>query len=128
MDRALNKSIAYPGLVKEVYNNTWFANPIYSYYEHTGDLKFLADHFDIMEDFILFVVDLFVEDRGTHMIVKKCEGLGRIGDLREDERYITCATLLKSLMDYRHAIALLKRTPVIEPLDETIRKLTAGLK
>jgi len=123
----IEKFTDYHTLTYQVHNNGWWAHQIYNFYEMTGDIGFLETHFDIMEELILFLVDGFLEDRGTHFIVRKCEGQDESIAREKINDTWTCAVLLKCLVEYRHSLSLLKKTSRIDNLDEIIRKLGAGL-
>jgi len=82
----------------------------------------------MMEEFLIFLTDAFLEDQGDHLIIKRCEGIDESVSREKVNDTWTCAVLLRSLMDYAEAACILQRKPQIENLDEIIRKLRAGLE
>ncbi len=118
----------YPFLTKQVHNNAWWAHTIYAVYQATGDRRFLRRNFPLMEELLVFLTDAFLEDRGDHTIVRRCQGVDESVTREKVNDTWTCAVTLRALMDYRQAAQILKRRPLIENLDEIIRKLTAGLE
>lgn len=117
----------YPFLTRQVHNNAWWAHLIYHYASTTADGTFLRRHLPLMEELLLFLVDAFLEDRGDHIIVRRCEGVDEsVANEKLNDTW-TCAVTLRALLDYRAAIRQLQGPPRIAHLDDVIRKLAAGL-
>jgi hypothetical protein len=110
----------------ETYSNAVWAHAIYSYFQYTQDAHFLAEHFHIMEEYLLFLVGYTLQNRGDYFIVRGSEGIDESATPRVNDTY-SCAVILRALMDYREATRILKRDPAIPRLDEIISKLRVGL-
>jgi len=54
----------YPFVTKQVHNNAWWAHALYLFYNHSADRDFLQRHFGTIEEFLVFLTDSFLEDRG----------------------------------------------------------------
>ncbi len=121
------KFTRYPFVVTQVHNNAMWANTILRFYTHTGDRTFLRRHIDIVEEFLLFLHDFILEDRGDHYVVGKCEGVDESVSNEKTNDTWTCAIFLKALTEYRDAAFVLKRKPFLDSLDLVISKLRRGL-
>lgn len=117
----------YPFFVTQVHNNAFWAHVIAAYAAHAGDRRFLQEMFPLMEELLEFVVDGFLEKRGDHLIVRRCEGVDESMSREKVNDTWTCAVTLRALMDYREAARRLGRPPRIETLDEIIPALRRGL-
>lgn len=118
----------YPVLVKQVHNNAWWAHAIYAYFDRTNDRRFLRKLFPLMEELLVFLADGFLEERGDHLIVRRCEGVDESISHEKVNDTWTCAVTLRALRDYRAAAEVLKRRPAIADLDGVILKLGRGLE
>lgn len=118
----------YPFQVTQVHNNAMWANTILRFWRYTGDVAFLRRNIDIVEEFLLFLHDFILEDRGDHCIVGKCEGVDESVSNEKTNDTWTCAIFLKALMEYREAARFLKRKPFLPDLDTIITKLQRGLE
>lgn len=117
----------YPFQVTQVHNNAMWANTILRFWRYTGDTRFLRGHIDIVEEFLLFLRDFILEERGDYCIVGKCEGVDESVSNEKTNDTWTCAVFLKALMEYREAARFLKRKPRLPDLDTIITKLQRGL-
>ncbi|HCE43251.1 MAG TPA: hypothetical protein DET40_06865 [Lentisphaeria bacterium] len=121
------KFTKYQHLVTQIHNNAWWVHIIYSYYRHTNDVKFLRRNIGVMEEFLLFVTDRFIEDCGDFAIISRCEGVDESVTNEKTNDTWTCAVTLKALEDYADAVRTLNRRPAIAKLEEIITKLRTGL-
>jgi hypothetical protein len=117
----------YPFQVTQVHNNAMWANTILRFWRYTGDAAFLRRNIDIVEEFLLFLHDFILEDRGDHFIVGKCEGVDESVSNEKTNDTWTCAIFLKALMEYRDAASVIRRKPFLDNLDTIITKLQRGL-
>ena len=110
----------------ETYSNAVWAHAIYTYFQYTQDIRFLEEHFHIMEEYLLFLVGYTLQEQGDHFIVRTAEGIDESATPRVNDTH-SCAVILRALMDYREAARILKRDPAIARLGEIISKLRVGL-
>lgn len=117
----------YGFLTKQIHNNAMWAHSIFNFYQYTCDTEFLKKMFPFAEALLLFIVEKFLEDTGTYIIVKRCEGIDESTLIEKINDTWTCAITLKALLEYRDAVLTLGIKPGIGKLDELIRKLEIGL-
>lgn len=123
----MNKFTDYGFITKQIHNNSMWAHAIFSFYNHTNEKTFLKKMFPLAEEFLMFVIDAFIEDRGDHMIVRRCEGVDESTAREKINDTWTCAITLKALIEYRDAARILKKKTAIKNSDMVIKKLSAGL-
>lgn len=111
----------------QFHNNAVWAHMAFLCYRYSGDLEVLRRLFDVLEEFVIFLADHCLQDRGDHLIVAQCEGIDESVSHPKTNDTWTCASTLRALLDYREALGALQRASKIPALDEVIRKLTAGL-
>jgi len=117
----------YGFMVKQIHNNAMWAHTIFSFFNYTDDRQFLKKMFPIAEELLLFVVDAFIEDKGSYMIISRCEGVDESTVIEKINDTWTCAITLKALIEYRDVSRILKTKTSIKNIDVIIEKLTAGL-
>ncbi|MBI4025791.1 MAG: hypothetical protein HY360_12475 [Verrucomicrobia bacterium] len=121
------KFTRYPELVTQIHSNACWGHQIWSCFDHTRDMRFLKKHFHILEEYMVFLADYALEDRGDHFIIRRCQGVDEsISNEKVNDTW-SCAAILRGLMDYREATRILKRKPIIAGLDAIIEKLRIGL-
>lgn len=124
----VRKFTRFPWPVTQVHNNAWWAHLIHACHRATGDRAFLARNFDFMGELLLFLTDGFLEDRGDHFVVRRCQGVDESMANEKTNDTWTCAVTLRALEDYRDAARTLDRRPVVADLDRVIAKLRVGLE
>ncbi len=122
-----NRFTKYDFLTKQIHNNSMLAYQIFLFYPQTKDEEFLKRMFHFAEQLLVFVVDGFLQDKGSHIIVKKCEGVDESTVIEKINDTWTCAITLKALMEYKSVSESAGIKPAIKNIDEIIKKLEAGL-
>lgn len=123
----IKKFTDYGFITKQIHNNSMWAHTIFYFYTHTKDKTFLKKMFPIAEELLLFITDAFIEDRGSYMIVRRCEGVDESTEREKINDTWTCAITLKALIEYKDAAKILNKKPAIKNLDVIIEKLGKGL-
>lgn len=118
----------YPGLVTQFHNNADWVHAAYQTFAYTGDKRILAERIQLMEEFLLFLVDFCLETKGDHVTICKCEGIDESVTNAKTNDTWTAAIMLKSLIEYRRALKILERASRIPEIDKIIAQLETGLQ
>jgi len=122
-----NRFTKYNFLTEQIHNNAMWAYQIFLFYRYTKDNEFLKKMFHFAEQLLLFIADGFLFDMGSHIIVTKCEGVDESTVIEKINDTWTCAITLRALMEYKTAAEAIGEKPLIQNIDELIKKITAGL-
>ncbi len=112
-----------PESVLQFHNNAVIALQSLQVYEATGDIEFLNDIFDLVEQSLVFLTERLVKIENGKALLTECVGIDEAHhDLKGTDTW-TASVYVKALTLYLEACRSLKRKPFKDTLDEVAAML-----
>lgn len=116
-----------PESVVQFHNNAVIALQCFQVYDFTGDIEFLKDVFDVVEQALIFLTERLVKIENGKACLKECAGLDESTADKKGTDTWTAATYSKAMESYLEACVKLQRKPFKDKLGEILSMIKEAM-